>query len=921
MDSSYWEKKLEAYLHDSPDKVFRIPEHETRASAILETLGLQKPNEEEYKLADILAAGIERGLFPEYHADPQKSGSIDFIENPYLTHPISPGSPLKIQIIEPNSEQELATKINKSLQEFLQTELKREPGLQASTSSTEQALPVPFYKKLFLYLHFILRFRLAHQNVGGLGAFWHRIPADSRIPDHSIWHHNALTSALYSCTYDYESLIYIPQQIENLGLLVFTITPVQGFIANARRLRDYWTSSILLSWLAFEGIRWVIENMGPDHILYPSMIDQPLVNIYLEKIYSFNIESFTGVKDRNTIASFPNKFVALIPFKYAEAIGKEITNHVKNEWSKLVSLSQKNFCSVLGIETGNPQYSYIQSLFSRQAECYWSFDWAAAQFINKEDKEYLAKLLSKNRFEKNIQFNEDFEPLFKKRTFCSSKTFSLTYFYDVTHRLVQSALAASKSVRDNQRKLEPGEKCSLCGEFETLHAEPWKEGTNASYYSKEIKEFWERVGKKWKNELDFSNENRKEHLCSLCFMKRGLYKILEKEDHLLAEVFKDQERFPSTTELALNDYFNQKQITDKEKQKKIAQNIHENEEQEKELKTRDRYYAILLMDGDNMGKLVSGETIGSTWDSVLQKELVQKFIGKSDIDPDYKNIWMKQLKNKRLLTPAIHEAISESLGDFSLYCVAPIIENYKGKLIYSGGDDVCAFLPAPYALSAALEIQEAYHHTFRHIRENSTVDLLQSEWPGGPGKISIGLGISEGISISGALLFVHHKENLKWCIKEAHRVLDEIAKEKNGRNSLAIGLYKRSGGEPRIYVRKWREIIDNQSINVWESLQKVSEAIEHAKKPKELSRSLLYRLETYKPALISLINTNFDSNQYRKENLKKFVSSLIEKSDLQSINTGELVEHIVQVLWDPMKKENAAISTSGLIISSFLANQ
>ncbi len=83
-------------------------------------------------------------------------------------------------------------------------------------------------------------------------------------------------------------------------------------------------------------------------------------------------------------------------------------------------------------------------------------------------------------------------------------------------------------------------------------------------------------------------------------------------------------------------------------------------------------------------------------------------------------------------------------------------------------------------------------------------------------------------------------------------------------------------------------------------MQKVPEAIEHAKKPKELSRSLLYRLETYKPALISLINTNFDSNQYRKENLKKFVSSLIEKSDLQSINTGELVEHIVQVLWDPM---------------------
>jgi CRISPR-associated protein Cmr2 len=61
-----------------------------------------------------------------------------------------------------------------------------------------------------------------------------------------------------------------PVIADNIGLMVFSLTPVQGFITTARKLRDYWSGSILLSWLAFEGLRWVMENLGPDHVLYPS---------------------------------------------------------------------------------------------------------------------------------------------------------------------------------------------------------------------------------------------------------------------------------------------------------------------------------------------------------------------------------------------------------------------------------------------------------------------------------------------------------------------------------------------------------------------------------------------------------------------------------------------------------------------------
>jgi CRISPR-associated protein Cmr2 len=77
----------------------------------------------------------------------------------------------------------------------------------------------------------VLRFQLAEQNKAGLGGLWHRLPADTRFPDHSIWQHNALTSALYSS-------MRLAGCADNIGLMVFSLAPVQGFIENARKLRD-----------------------------------------------------------------------------------------------------------------------------------------------------------------------------------------------------------------------------------------------------------------------------------------------------------------------------------------------------------------------------------------------------------------------------------------------------------------------------------------------------------------------------------------------------------------------------------------------------------------------------------------------------------------------------------------------------------
>lgn len=42
----------------------------------------------------------------------------------------------------------------------------------------------------------------------------------------------------------------------------FTLGPVQGFAAQARRTRDFWAGSFLLSWLAGAAMQTVIAQQG-----------------------------------------------------------------------------------------------------------------------------------------------------------------------------------------------------------------------------------------------------------------------------------------------------------------------------------------------------------------------------------------------------------------------------------------------------------------------------------------------------------------------------------------------------------------------------------------------------------------------------------------------------------------------------------
>jgi CRISPR-associated protein Cmr2 len=114
------------------------------------------------------------------------------------------------------------------------------------------------------------------------------------------------------------------------------------------------------------------------------------------------------------------------------------------------------------------------------------------------------------------------------------------------------------------------------------------------------------------------------------------------------------------------------------------------------------------------------------------------------------------------------EQVSRALAEFT-GAVAKIVEEKRGYAIYAGGDDVLAMLPVPQALACARVLRDAYRDAYRRC-----------------------FGAETGATTSAAVVFAHVRQPLRQVLEEAHRLLDGVAKDRNGRDSVAVTLQRRS---------------------------------------------------------------------------------------------------------------------------------
>lgn len=890
-NDEYWEEKMKFFLHDPVDKAFSIPGHEERAKIIADALGTTTAEKNEIIKPDVTAAGFDRARLPGFSSDPQKNGAVDFRESPILTHPLVKNH-LKFNAIKAT-----ANETTKAVVAAI--------NLDTADISMNRS-------EYFTYLFFMLKKSLVVKNAAGLGFLWERLPADTRMPDHSIWTHCSLVSALKTC--------FSESTQKQASLVIFSITPVQPFIEKTRKLKDHWTASFLLSWLSFEGINAVMDILGPDHLLYPSLDNQPFVNWSLKQKFNPVIrrildvyEELLPLKSDKRVASLPNKFVFLAPAGKEKEMVTLVEQQVNTAWQELCSLVETFLLKYIG--KGSEEQVHKQ--FTRQANTYWNLNHSFNRLISVADQNDIEKLFEKEKFKTVFNTIREF-----------SKGYAIDTIYPVTHSLAQSVLAVAKTKPEIQRQEEPGKKCPVCGEFEVLHDRETSADSSVSQYRDSRDSFWTKIG----DELGEVTIKSGEHLCAICTIKRLAPRAIREygKGHMLYPVFSNHD-FPSTTEVAGHEFFDclEQENLLGEMKDQLADELHDRERKDyspeiqrlmdkaKEknilLKEQDKYYAILVMDGDSMGDLVNGETLSATWKEVLHPNLAEKF-GRPGFP---QGILGKFLDEKRFVSPAVHGAISEALGYFSLYAVPRIIKDHQGHLIYAGGDDVAAVLPLSRAFDAALEISRLYRCGFVRYENDAIKPCPKTQKL--TDQFIFFLGEGEKITISGAILICHHKQPLRGAIEDAHTLLKEVAKKKYKKNAFAVKLQKRSG-HSRAFASRWQEknIFSNEQCLVSDSFREILKASQD----ELLSTSLIYRLEeNLKFPVISIAGK---TEQLTKDNIGKILrliayevghTGLLNKKYPGNQNQEKrrkeamrLAGHIAGLVlrWDKEKEKNGA---------------
>lgn len=872
-NANYWQNKIAAYLDESVVKIFDIKNRKKYAKSIQDSFGAITSTADAAKIqqAQYIASGLTRAALP-FDDSPTKEIC--------LRHPLVKDASIKFSI-ENINVQNLVSEIKEKL-ETLKKDLPEEDK----------------YRWIFNYLFFAYNKMLRKENIGGLGALWDILPADTRMPDHPMWHHFGMTSAIYSSLERNGD-----DSKENLSLVVYSITPVQDFIGKARKLRDYWTGSVLLSYLAFAGITAVMEELGPDHILYPSLQNQALVEQWLEKknasFAKFLEEDDENLKKLNkssqSIASFPNKFVFICNHDDIKDVCELIEKRIDSEWKSTAGIV-KNYL----LKFAEKDKAAFRKIWDNTVDKFWNYSWAATNFATVKNESELESLLQKEKWQNEFETMKAFDEKFKTESLYPN--YDASNLYGATHSLAQGLLAAGKMKPTSFKNIQNGEKCPLCGEHEVLNDSPTD--IAASDYNKNISDFWNRIREKTNPKSEYTQVGKNERLCAICALKRflPLGNVFTDKSHILhktlVESYGEDGNFPSTTEMAR--WEKDCNLSDEDR-KKQAQKYHKNEIEAEDANesgdNTDKYYAFLLMDGDKMGDLINGETTEATWNDVINIKKKESTVFASKAFAE----------KKRTINPALHSMISDSLNNFARYGVQPAVDSGHGKLIYAGGDDVCAILPLSTAFETADKIRKVYQLSYGEVTENGSVELKEPK--PNLSKIVMHLGHSDNqnktkISLSGAIIIAHHKQPLKEVILTAHSVLDGVAKEKSGRNSLAIRLMKRSGGDRDVWF-KWEErnvFADDEKTCRESFLDVISNAGE------KLTPSLLYKIENLKGSFEPIL---FDIKNGKSEQ-KNIGES--EKKMIVDLFNYEVAHSIYSRKDDASKAEELAKDLAGLCI-------
>ncbi len=787
---------LVAYLHDPPDKPLDIAGHEARAGRYLrEALGDDVSEAELKDPSDTLASVTERLPTPNaatLTVSPEQGRLTTF-------HPLS-GKRKELTVSDCNEAD-----VRRAIQRAVE-----------GIDDTEQ--------------QFLMLWRTLKDRLSRVARWYAHLPADTRMPDHTIWQHLDTTAALKAAKTGIGS---------HEAFLSFAIGPVQPFIEAARSLRDLWSGSMILAWLAFQAMLPVVERLGPTALVYPAVRGLPWLDQWLREEKKLSAID-KPPPPRCAIPCIPNRFLALVPWgedgRDAQDLAQQCENRARQAWGKMADEVHGRLDRIIKARVDERLQADWDRHWGHQIGNYFEVHTAVLPLHEATD-ERLAKLLAGKE-----KFDDAFPEAAKVRGLADAipeaecpgymlhsrcdgghdfdgkgpcpdpdcrRPFRVVgrirnagqwqHRLELSARLMQARrsirlVAPATPVTEVGQEFPP--KCSLLGSYEQMGPA----GLDDS------RKFWEQVHKKCN--VEGVRLRERERFCAVALVKRfAAPAYFRNRLHLSKEEYRYEDTATVAAAVWLAEARKRGIPLDPDDIRTCCgewsghwlhwptRDFDEGEtavpdpvwndiqraKKEKELGSPPSYYAVLMIDGDHMGGWLRGDNSPKVRE-ILHPRLREYF----DQRPEAK----AGLEARRPVGPALHAAISEALANFALDFVPEIVERHKGRLIYAGGDDVLALLPTQTALACAHELRETFRMEWKAPSDDTPERLLM----GCRATTSAGLAI------------VHYKEDLRFALRQARDA--EKAAKNAGRDALAITVCRRSG-EHATALCPWDAALDD----------------------------------------------------------------------------------------------------------------
>lgn len=636
------------------------------------------------------------------------------------------------------------------------------------------------------------------------------LPADPRMPDHTVAAHRSLTAALAGATLGGD----------RPALLALHVGPVQSFIEAARRTHDLSIASYTIGFLAFAAVRMLAEALGPDVLIHPDVANRALADQLI-------FEDPPGVEDRPKLlrAALVNRILAVLPDRHADDLARRAAKAVAATW-RAMGMATKAHLERHGV-------SIDEKEFADDVEAHLDIDLVVQHWprTNTEIKDLLEA--ARLHYEPWLEGTEP-----HPGAACGA-------LIDLTERTLA---AHRRTLTPSSQHGDQRPKCTNCGLREQqgpLAKEPWKQQVESRRFFEELSEQLQLDGR-LRGSLQLVPG---EGLCAVCLTKRFAPEVYYgAEAGKLGLEWTNREgdrpllRFPSTATIAsapLRLYLNKVSGRDRaalERWLDRLQDLHQGDclkftpprnllgglgpigddsrllahdgtwlyestyepdvvwrnhftrEPDEDGgrysriaglvggardafagarrtvagKSASPYYAVIVLDGDKMGDWKAGchersPTIGEI----------------ASLDHRSALIMSANPEDRRPVHPALYGELSRRVADLGLD-LHKIVDRHLGRLVYHGGDDLLALVPLATALPCLEEIRKSIQSP-QHLGNRVT--------------------ISAGVAVS------HWRDPLGRALEAARRA--EKSAKQAGRDRFAIHADKRSGETLEIVLR-WK---------------------------------------------------------------------------------------------------------------------